>query len=401
MIEKILVILIMFSFTPINFEGIFGALSGYITNLFFIIQIFTFIMGIFYIKISKKKSLFLHIYIVLFYAYLLLSTIYNSNLEILTFIKYTIRLGLYFYLLYIFNFRKKLVFFIKYYLIALNILNYIFYIFVPSVGVYTAIFGFPMLRGILANRNSVALYLLPLLMLINIYRTKWKLIYEILWLIEVLLTGSTAGIVVVSSYLYFKFINKRKTQFNIYVFLFIVLIIFLVFINFEETLVGFIISNVLGSDLTLSGRTLIWDEVLKLIPQKLFMGYGLGSYEIAKAFNFKNATNGHPINDPFNGILNILYFNGVIGLSFLLYFFYKLIRKIKKAYKVKVQRERVIIIFWGLLVIFLISISESIFQFSFHIIWMTLFFMYSFCNNVVKENNEKNSINSNDNNNLL
>ena len=73
-----------------------------------------------------------------------------------------------------------------------------------------------------------------------------------------------------------------------------------------QNLFSFIIVDMLGKDLTFTGRTRDWDLAFELIPQRLLLGYG----------SMNQATEKIVLGDAFthNGLLEIVFRGGIIAL---------------------------------------------------------------------------------------
>lgn len=375
----------MMSYSSINYADIFGMSAGIIQNIMYGVRILTTIIGFFLFIIVQKnyhnKRLNIYFKLLFFFLIVLFSGMVHSNLTIEIILKYCLALGLYFYIIYCSidydALIKGLLMFFK----IILLLNIIYYFFNPSVGVYTTLNGLPLLKGILINRNSVLLYTLPIIILNNIANIKNELkikIINIISFIVILLTGSDTAFIVSFFYLVMKFSHKRTINIKFYLCFFFIIFICLIFLNFENNIFGYIIVNIVGSDLTLSGRTIIWNRVLSLVSQKIILGYGIGSNMIAEVLSYKNATNGMPLNDPFNGFLNILFFNGVIGILMFINILREIFTKLYK-YQFKDSNAKQFIIM--MLSFILISFSESIFQFTYFIFWIFLILIYEYKTN--------------------
>lgn len=100
-----------------------------------------------------------------------------------------------------------------------------------------------------------------------------------------------------------------------------------------EQVSNFII-NVLHGDVTLTGRTYIYEHVFEIIKSKILLGYGYGNgyetmYNAIKAPNTQNA------------LLECILNFGVIGLGIMLHLFYKIINN----FYVNSKKKNVLIIY--------------------------------------------------------
>lgn len=97
----------------------------------------------------------------------------------------------------------------------------------------------------------------------------------------------------------------KAVNYNIMLVGILILNILFVFLRVQEYFAYFI-TNILHKDLTLSFRTLIWDQAISAIEKKPFLGYGYETYEGV-------ALHCHGANHPHNYILTLLLRGGFIG----------------------------------------------------------------------------------------
>lgn len=146
------------------------------------------------------------------------------------------------------------------------------------------------------------------------------------------------------------------------------MVLFLIFIFLVmETLIP-TVADILGRNVTLTGRTEIWNEVLRVAYRNPLIGVGFGSYwglgdEISSMFK---------VNQAHNGYLGVFLELGIFGLilliAFLLFFCGKVQREFDHSFD------------WGVLgLCFLVSVvlynisESSFFQTSF--VWSSIVFM--------------------------
>lgn len=86
---------------------------------------------------------------------------------------------------------------------------------------------------------------------------------------------------------------------------------------------GWFLSDILGEDVTLTGRTNIWSSVLSAMPGKWILGHGIGS---ARSFIVvtNNTTATH------NQLLNELYNGGLVSVALFILITYLVVKKCKK-----------------------------------------------------------------------
>ncbi len=192
----------------------------------------------------------------------------------------------------------------------LMIINFITIILYPS-GMYINSTGYKQ-NWILGYKNSHILYLLPCVTVnfVLSFKNKGRLdlknyLLFTICLISIIVVNSSTGIVgmmIILLYLILKkFVDKSKLI-NSYSSLFIYLVSFVsIMILKVQNLFKFLIVDILKKDLTFTGRTYIWDSVLKSIKSNPF-GYGNVTYQYNKY-----------IFTTHNTIFDILYKTGILG----------------------------------------------------------------------------------------
>ena len=208
---------------------------------------------------------------------------------------------------------------------ALNILfalliiyNLILAIFVQSSYMYIGYQGSQkVFVGTFESRNGISMVMIPAIAFILI---RSEYIYEkvrnkdillcFMVLIIILLSKSSTGFIVGSLLvIYVLLLKKIKINININKLMSIYTIIYtqVVIFRIQETVFRGFIENTLQKNVTLTGRTLIWDFIMKIIPNSLIFGYGRNDI-IAQNAIIRDVTEAH------NGLLEILLCTGIIGL---------------------------------------------------------------------------------------
>lgn len=193
----------------------------------------------------------------------------------------------------------------------LMIINFITIILYPN-GMYINSTCYKQ-NWILGYKNSHILYLLPCVVVnfILSFKNKGKLdiksyVIFIICFISILSVNSSTGIVgflIILLYLIFKKVVDKVNIINGFSSLFIYLLSFVsIMILKVQNLFKFLIVDILKKDLTFTGRTYIWDNVLKSIKINPLIGYGNVTYQYNKY-----------IFTTHNTILDILYKTGIFG----------------------------------------------------------------------------------------
>lgn len=386
--QPFIVLIILYSYAAINFQEIFGAsykIVEYFTyGIRAIVTIISLIFILFLIVNKRLNDTISKFFLVIsLYLFLIIySSLITGNLTVDILLKNFFAFGLYVYtILGCFNLQKFLKSIYVFFL-SILIFNLIFYFFVPDIGVYTIDEnGVPLIKGILTNRNSVIYYTIPLIVLSYLIKKKmnqpFMFIVNIIAVITAFLTGSVTAIVSITVLVLLLLLHKNfKLRITAYLAITFTASIILVLINTKSDILSYIIVDLLGSDKSMSGRDLIWDKTLDSITlQYLFLGWGIGSNTIAEAMNYATATNGNPINDPFNGLLNLLFFNGIIGLIFFLSILLIIAKKLNYLQN-KLKDVRYVIILY--LTFIVVSYSESVFVFTNFTFWIFIIIGWMF-----------------------
>lgn len=193
---------------------------------------------------------------------------------------------------------------------------------------------------LLGYRNLHILYILPAITIsfINSYFKKDKLslrnyILIVASFMSLYITKSSTSMIGIFLVIVFiilsniiKTDNKMykilniKSYFITYIVLFFSIVIFRI-----QNLFKFLIVDILEKDLTLTGRTYIWDYVIEFIKDKKLLGYGLEDSMVRlRKTNYWVSTHAH------DQLLEITYKTGIIGL--LIYIFI-MIKSFKEIYK--------------------------------------------------------------------
>lgn len=135
----------------------------------------------------------------------------------------------------------------------------------------------------------------------------------------------TIGLLLVFCFIFF-YRKHNNTLFRIRTFLLFLLastsIIFFLSSILKNNFIGYLLDNVFDRDITLSGRTNIYVNVMPIIKEKIWFGYGYGNI-------YKMLMDKIGAADAQNGILqNILYY-GVFGTTFLIALFCLILKKIE------------------------------------------------------------------------
>ncbi len=203
--------------------------------------------------------------------------------------------------------------------------SYIFSIALPQYGVMNtnAIVG--AWQGIFPHKNGLGETMVAGFMtfyfssLLNVSRRK-KIFFQICCFLSVVLIyfGQSATALMSVVFIFFTAqglkrlsITSKKSVFVVLLFLiFTVLILFLLLVNFNTFL------SVNDKDVTLSGRTILWDTLWQFIREKPWLGYGYGSFfsgESREATLLWQIHDWSPVHSH-NGYIQLWLNLGLIGL---------------------------------------------------------------------------------------
>ena len=259
------------------------------------------------------------ILLVMLYSFIILfSAVINNNITIGMIYTNFVYIGFIIYINYCMKDFKNFINALNILFTLLIIYNLILAIFVKSSYMYIGYQGSQkVFVGTFESRNGISMVMIPAIAFILI---RSEYIYEkvrnkdillcFMVLIIILLSKSSTGFIVGSLLvIYVLLLKKIKINININKLMSIYTIIYtqVVIFRIQETVFRGFIENTLQKNVTLTGRTLIWDFIMKIIPNSLIFGYGRNDI-IAQNAIIRDVTEAH------NGLLEILLCTGIIGL---------------------------------------------------------------------------------------
>ena len=259
------------------------------------------------------------ILLVMLYSFIILfSAVINNNITMGMIYTNFVYIGFIIYINYCMKDFKNFINALNILVTLLIIYNLILAIFVQSSYMYIGYQGSQkVFVGTFESRNGISMVMIPAIAFILI---RSEYIYEkvrnkdillcFMVLIIILLSKSSTGFIVGSLLvIYVLLLKKIKIKLNINKLMSIYTIIYtqVVIFRIQETVFRGFIENTLQKNVTLTGRTLIWDFIMKIIPNSLIFGYGRNDI-IAQNAIIRDVTEAH------NGLLEILLCTGIIGL---------------------------------------------------------------------------------------
>lgn len=304
------------------------------------------------------------ILLVMLYSFIILfSAVINNNITIGMIYTNFVYIGFIIYINYCMKDFKNFINALNILVTLLIIYNLILAIFVQSSYMYIGYQGSQkVFVGTFESRNGISMVMIPAIAFILI---RSEYIYEkvrnkdillcFMVLIIILLSKSSTGFIVGSLLvIYVLLLKKIKINININKLMSIYTIIYtqVVIFRIQETVFRGFIENTLQKNVTLTGRTLIWDFIMKIIPNSLIFGYGRNDI-IAQNAIIRDVTEAH------NGLLEILLCTGIIGLFVFILILLNAFRALNKS-----NSKISYILSMAIFLYFCIALTESAFTYT-------------------------------------
>ena len=304
------------------------------------------------------------ILLVMLYSFIILfSAVINNNITMGMIYTNFVYIGFIIYINYCMKDFKNFINALNILFTLLIIYNLILAIFVKSSYMYIGYQGSQkVFVGTFESRNGISMVMIPAIAFILI---RSEYIYEkvrnkdillcFMVLIIILLSKSSTGFIVGSLLvIYVLLLKKIKIKLNINKLMSIYTIIYtqVVIFRIQETVFRGFIENTLQKNVTLTGRTLIWDFIMKIIPNSLIFGYGRNDI-IAQNAIIRDVTEAH------NGLLEILLCTGIIGLFVFILILLKVFKALNKS-----NSKISYILSMAIFLYFCIALTESAFTYT-------------------------------------
>lgn len=304
------------------------------------------------------------ILLVMLYSFIILfSAVINNNITMGMIYTNFVYIGFIIYINYCMKDFKNFINALNILFTLLIIYNLILAIFVQSSYMYIGYQGSQkVFVGTFESRNGISMVMIPAIAFILI---RSEYIYEkvrnkdillcFMVLIIILLSKSSTGFIVGSLLvIYVLLLKKIKIKLNINKLMSIYTIIYtqVVIFRIQETVFRGFIENTLQKNVTLTGRTLIWDFIMKIIPNSLIFGYGRNDI-IAQNAIIRDVTEAH------NGLLEILLCTGIIGLFVFILILLNVFKALNKS-----NSKISYILSMAIFLYFCIALTESAFTYT-------------------------------------
>ena len=304
------------------------------------------------------------ILLVMLYSFIILfSAVINNNITMGMIYTNFVYIGFIIYINYCMKDFKNFINALNILFTLLIIYNLILAIFSQSSYMYIGYQGSQkVFVGTFESRNGISMVMIPAIAFILI---RSEYIYEkvrnkdillcFMVLIIILLSKSSTGFIVGSLLvIYVLLLKKIKIKININKLMSIYTIIYtqVVIFRIQETVFRGFIENILQKNVTLTGRTLIWDFIMKIIPNSLIFGYGRNDI-IAQNAIIRDVTEAH------NGLLEILLCTGIIGLFVFILILLNVFKALNKS-----NSKISYILSMAIFLYFCIALTESAFTYT-------------------------------------
>lgn len=304
------------------------------------------------------------ILLVMLYSFIILfSAVINNNITMGMIYTNFVYIGFIIYINYCMKDFKNFINALNILFTLLIIYNLILAIFSQSSYMYIGYQGSQkVFVGTFESRNGISMVMIPAIAFILI---RSEYIYEkvrnkdillcFMVLIIILLSKSSTGFIVGSLLvIYVLLLKKIKIKLNINKLMSIYTIIYtqVVIFRIQETVFRGFIENTLQKNVTLTGRTLIWDFIMKIIPNSLIFGYGRNDI-IAQNAIIRDVTEAH------NGLLEILLCTGIIGLFVFILILLNVFKALNKS-----NSKISYILSMAIFLYFCIALTESAFTYT-------------------------------------
>lgn len=295
---------------------------------------------------------------------MLFSGLYNDNLTVGILYTYTFYTWVPLYIDSCINKFKNFLIVMDLLSIVVILLSFLYAVISPSIA-YTSFADEVCFVGVLGNKNSVQLTVIPIIIyfLFSIYfwKGKYKYFFWFMIMLSVaflyLSHSGTAMIVTCVLLAYLVFYKLIKVSFKGLSIAYIAVYLFVVVFRLQEKLFYNLIVNVLEKDITLSNRTLIWDHVLSAMKHSLLIGYGPRNNVIWTAFPTVVETH--------NGLLEIFLAGGSISLIL----FLSMITVVGKELDKYKENQMAGIILFALFIYSIIGLTECTFGYVKMLFW--------------------------------
>lgn len=304
------------------------------------------------------------ILLVMLYSFIILfSAVINNNITMGMIYTNFVYIGFIIYINYCMKDFKNFINALNILFTLLIIYNLILAIFSQNSYMYIGYQGSQkVFVGTFESRNGISMVMIPAIAFILI---RSEYIYEkvrnkdillcFMVLIIILLSKSSTGFIVGSLLvIYVLLLKKIKIKLNINKLMSIYTIIYtqVVIFRIQETVFRGFIENTLQKNVTLTGRTLIWDFIMKIIPNSLIFGYGRNDI-IAQNAIIRDVTEAH------NGLLEILLCTGIIGLFVFILILLNVFKALNKS-----NSKISYILSMAIFLYFCIALTESAFTYT-------------------------------------
>lgn len=397
-LEKIFAVSVLFMLSVVNFSVGYNQDNMYINVLVIFVSLLFMLKN----KFIATKILVLDKTMFIFLLYLIMSLTWSHS-TLVTFFSLVHFLALLTFSLFIstcFNYDEfsKLIYIYIFVTLGLSIL--LLYLS-PETAMHIGGFHDGRWSGVFGHKNAFATFcVIGILFFISKIMMKEIVTFDYIILILLILalvnaesaTAWAVLLVIISGIIFFQSI-KLMTRRNLLLFIslvcfllpILVYLIYLTLTNFSPLI------ELLDRDITLSGRTNIWEIVIYFIQDRIFLGYGYNAFWNSSYSNLVASINGFYLTSSHSGVLDLLLDFGLFGTCIIVVHFF---HSYRIYFRISKDNTSFIIKWMGIYLIFLIlnNITDSR-LFNSNSIYLVLYLVISFnirktllFNNVSKRN---------------
>ncbi len=309
------------SFIPLIEKGIVNSKLETMKNIYIILIFLSTFIYFYRIKVKWNYNIFIFILNI----YIIISSFWSSNFNN-SFGKSILLLFISFYAFYL---RKRyssieIISLFNKAIIITVILSYFFIFLVPEIGIFQDYRYGGTWRGVFNHRNSLGRIMSIGFnsLVLEYLATKEKkiIMFSLLCLLLVIGSKSTTSLIILILGIILIFKEKIKPIKNQVKYFYTYLVISVLLFS-TTNIFSYLIKNFTNRDVTLTGRTYLWDYGINLFKENIVKGYGyLGLWYENSIYWIRMVKKvGFVAAHIHNGLLEILLQLGLIG--FILYFF--------------------------------------------------------------------------------
>ncbi len=364
---------VMLSLIPFSGLFIFEEAKGAMLILQFFFASIGYISYLIKARVSGKlriNSFFLYLGAYVFT--MVVSSLINGNISVGILFGGYVLIGMMLYFNQCIDQNPNLFAYVRNYFLILLFLNIVVYGIKPSFSMDALPGETNSYVGIFTAKNQVQMMMVPMLFFIFAGKmlngekdSLLDFVYVAIGIVFMILSKSSTAIVIAALAFVMIALSKKLMVSPLKMYAAYLVFVYLTVVQrIHEKYLSWLIVDYLGKDITLTGRTRIWDFVLSNMKFSPIFGFGLGQDIIARDFS----VNGQPLTEAHNALIQVLLDGGFIGLCIILIILYCTYARLKKCrYK---QHANVVAVF--IMTYLIMGFAESIISFSRIFFWFMI-----------------------------